>query len=351
MTTVTDRSATTQGLPGRGSAAAATKPKWAGRSRAERSAPARSTAGALACGGVVMEARPSKPRTVFPIIAALAVTAAASWALSGAGSAIGASGPAGTGGPGAAGAADSPAPAGAETGGAVVLELFTSQGCSTCPPADLLLSDLGRDGSAGPVVPLAFHVDYWDRLGWSDPFSSRRWSERQEGYARALGKDNVATPQLVIDGRAECVGSRRDEVLRKIAEARAQQSAARVDLSLGAIAGSGAHSKLRVKVSVLMLRQAAGADPDVWVALTQSGLSTEVKSGENASRTLRDDFVVRRLQKALTVSRRAGSRREAELDLALDPAWPPATLMVAAFAQDPRSRAIIGAAASHVAQP
>jgi hypothetical protein len=317
MTTITDSSATTQVPPGCGSAVAVTKPKW----------------------------------VVFPVIAALAVAAAASWALAGTGSALGAPGQAGPGGTGAAGVADSPAPAGEETGGAVVLELFTSQGCSTCPPADVLLSDLGRDGSAGPVVPLAFHVDYWDRLGWSDPFSSRRWSERQEEYARALGKTNLATPQLVIDGRAECIGSRRDEVLRKIAEARAQQPAARVDLSLGAMAGSGAHPKLRVKVSVQMLRQAASADPDVWVALTQSGLSTEVKSGENAAKTLHDDFVVRRLQKALTLSKRAGAKREAELDLALEPAWSPATLIVAAFVQDPTSRAIIGAAAARVAQP
>ena len=80
----------------------------------------------------------------------------------------------------------------------VVLELFTSQGCSSCPPADELLTELGKHDD---VIALAFHVDYWNHLGWRDPFSSRSWSRRQERYAAALFRGRVYTPQIVVDGR------------------------------------------------------------------------------------------------------------------------------------------------------
>ena len=297
-----------------------------------------------------MEVRVSKLRPLRLLIPALVLAAAAGSPLAGMhGGAVQAA-PAGPGGGTGAAAGPSVAPAaGAEAGGPVVLELFTSQGCSTCPPADRLLSELGRDGSAGQLVPLSFHVDYWDRLGWSDPFSSSRWSQRQQQYAHALSGDRLATPQLVIDGRSQSVGSKRDEVLRQIAAARARRPAAAVDLAMDAPGRAGARSRLRVKVSVRVLEQTASRDLDLWVALTQSGLVTEVKGGENAAATLHDDFVVRRLEKAFTVRGRAGEQRSKELDLALDPSWPLADLAVTAFVQDPASLVIVGAARSPVA--
>jgi hypothetical protein len=248
-----------------------------------------------------------------------------------------------------AGGQSVPPVAGAEGGAPVVLELFTSQGCSTCPPADHLLSELGRGGSAGQVIPLAFHVDYWDRQGWTDPFDSPQWSQRQQRYAHALTGDRLATPQLVIDGHGTSVGSKRDEVLSKIAEARTQPPATAVDVAVVDAPRGGSHPRLRVKVGVRVLQQTSSRDLDLWVALTQSGLVTEVKGGENAKATLRDDFVVRRLEKAFTVRGRAGEQRTKELDLALDPSWPLADLEVAAFAQDPSSLVIVGAARSPVA--
>jgi hypothetical protein len=248
-----------------------------------------------------------------------------------------------------AGGQSVPPAAGAEGGAPVVLELFTSQGCSTCPPADRLLSELGRGVAAGQVIPLVFHVDYWDRLGWTDPFDSPQWSQRQQRYAHALTGDRLATPQLVIDGHGACVGSKRDEVLSKIAEARTQPAAAAVELTIGNTGRGGAHPRLRVKVGVRVLQQTSSRDLDLWVALTQSGLVTQVKGGENATATLHDDFVVRRFEKAFTVRGRAGEQRTKELDLALDPSWPLADLEVAAFVQDPSSLVIVGAARSPVA--
>src|SRR5271154_1846162 len=103
-------------------------------------------------------------------------------------------------------------------GGAVVLELFTSEGCSSCPPADALLSDLGS--STKGVIPLAYHVDYWNHLGWSDPFSSHQWSERQSEYAQAMNLDGEYTPQMVISGRWQCAGSDGGSIAHAVAAAR-----------------------------------------------------------------------------------------------------------------------------------
>src|SRR5437764_14523810 len=83
----------------------------------------------------------------------------------------------------------------------VVVELFTSQGCSSCPPADQLVSEIAHDASLrGRVIPLTFHVDYWDRLGWRDPFSSAEWSRRQYAYVHALHVNSAYTPQIVVGG-------------------------------------------------------------------------------------------------------------------------------------------------------
>jgi hypothetical protein len=101
----------------------------------------------------------------------------------------------------------------------VVVELFTSQGCSSCPPADALLGELARRGD---VLALGFHISYWDGLGWRDPFSSQSSTDRQRAYARLLGTGQVYTPQMVVDGRREMVGSDRAAVLAALRDARPQ---------------------------------------------------------------------------------------------------------------------------------
>nr|MBA3539690.1 DUF1223 domain-containing protein [Deltaproteobacteria bacterium] len=96
--------------------------------------------------------------------------------------------------------------------GPLVLELFTSQGCSSCPPADRLLSTLAKQGEVAgrPLAPLAFHVDYWDGLGWADPHARAAWTQRQHAYSDALGDNRVYTPELVVGGAVGVVGSQRD---------------------------------------------------------------------------------------------------------------------------------------------
>lgn len=101
----------------------------------------------------------------------------------------------------------------------VVVELFTSQGCSSCPPAEQVLLEL--DAQQTGVFALGFHVDYWDRLGWKDPYSSRMATDRQQGYQRLIGSEQIYTPQMVVDGRLDALGSDREAVTAALRQARA----------------------------------------------------------------------------------------------------------------------------------
>jgi len=231
-------------------------------------------------------------------------------------------------------------------GGPVVLELFTSQGCSSCPPADRLLSQLGSDPKlAGRVIPLAFHVDYWDHIGWRDPFDSARWSQRQQGYAKAFRSNRIYTPQLVVNGRTECVGSQPGEVRQRLSDALAAPSAGRVILAVDPPTADG---RLRVKVGAKLAKTVAKGDLDLWVAIWETGLVTEVGAGENARRTLHNDYVVRRLEKALVLPGTAGAERSGEIVLGVDKRWKTDQLGVAAFLQDPATFQIHGAASKTV---
>jgi hypothetical protein len=228
-----------------------------------------------------------------------------------------------------------------------VVELFTSQGCSSCPPADRLLSKLAQDARyQGKVIPLSFHVDYWNSIGWTDPFSSARWSDRQKAYAgRVFHSNRIYTPQVVVNGRAECVGNSEGEVLRRISDALAAEPAGRVSLALHPVTPDG---HLRVKVGAKLARAAGAGDLDLWVAVYQSHLSTEVQAGENASRLLKNDRVVRRLEKACTLPAAAGAEKTGEVVLGIDKRWKTEDLGVAAFLQDPATLAIQGATAREV---
>jgi hypothetical protein len=194
--------------------------------------------------------------------------------------------------------------------GPVVIELFTSQGCSSCPPADRWLASLRPGAIVGgrPVIPLAFHVDTWNDLGWADPFSAAAWTERQDGYARALGGRGPYTPEIVVAGRADAVGSNRGAVSRLIAAA---PPTAALDATL---TREGAR---------LLVRATAPAGAAAWAAVVEDGLITEVHAGENRGEELRDDHIVRAL-----VRIDGGEAR-----VAIDPAWGP--VRVVAFAQTP----------------
>jgi hypothetical protein len=160
----------------------------------------------------------------------------------------------------------------------IVVELFTSEGCSSCPPADALLAELA---SRPDVLALSFHVDYWDRLGWKDPFSSRKATERQNRYATLLDLATVYTPQIVVDGKWQAVGSDRADVERALDRARRDRRDVPVTLALD-------HGQAQVKL---------GPDGDGAAAILLIGFDrrhvTAVKRGENSGRTLAHVDVVR----------------------------------------------------------
>jgi hypothetical protein len=190
----------------------------------------------------------------------------------------------------------------------------------------------------GRVIPLAFHVDYWNRGGWTDPFSSHRWSERQGAYARKFHLEGPYTPQAVIDGSLEMVGSREDKVRAAIASDATKPSAA-VAVRLAPEA-----ARVRVEVDVDRPEALRRKKLDLMVAIYETGLSTAVERGENGGRTLRDDVVVRALTRAARISAGPGQAR-ATAEIALDKGWNRGGLGVAAFLQDPWSLEICGATA------
>ena len=172
----------------------------------------------------------------------------------------------------------------------VLVELYTSQGCSSCPPADALLRELVRRQpvAGATVVPLSLHVDYWNRLGWSDPWSDELFGARQMLYADAEGRRY--TPQMVVDGSRRFIGSSRAKAREAIAEA-GRRSKVRLDVRADQLGGG----RLRVAVSGEGI---AAGDGEVLVhlALTRSSAANEVRRGENAGRRLEHVAVVRRLR-------------------------------------------------------
>lgn len=216
---------------------------------------------------------------------------------------------------------------------AVLVELFTSQGCSSCPPADHLLSQLGREAG---VIPLAYHVDYWNYIGWTDPFSSPEWSKRQRAYAAAMRSDQVYTPQVVIDGRIHVVGSDERKVRKAIAEAMARPSNGQIQLVSVNWLETAAEIEIRAKNS------APGA-AEVIVEVTEGGLTTKVDRGENAGRGLANDHVVRKLIRAFLLE--PGAEKITRVTIPIDPRSKRDRLRAVAFLQDRKSLEVLGTTA------
>ena len=238
---------------------------------------------------------------------------------------------------------EEPTETGASQAAPVVLELFTSQGCSSCPPADRLLSELGwAEGQRSQVIPLAYHVDYWNDLGWQDPFSQPRWSQRQRDYARAFGLGQVYTPQLVVNGRNQCAGSNDRQIRKYLDASRTQPVDGRLTLSANPLQSGGRQVPLHITAE--RSSRLLGKTLQVMVAVFENDQVTEVRRGENAGRMLRNDFVVRELRPAFSMPENAARVQEGSLVLELDAGWNTARLGIAAFLQDPDSMAMYGGA-------
>lgn len=183
-------------------------------------------------------------------------------------------------------------------GGAVVVELFSSQGCATSPEAELLFSRVGRGdfNLEVPVILLAYHVDYWDYMGWKDPFGSSQWTVRQKAYVEALNLDTMFTPQVVVQGQAQCVANEQDALLSCIASAPRYAAP-----TFQATFERPSPDSLQVSLTGALRNKVDNHGADIMVALYESGLVTDCPNGANKGRVLANDFVVRRLQKLSTV--------------------------------------------------
>lgn len=182
----------------------------------------------------------------------------------------------------------------------VVVELFTSQGCSSCPPADELLHRIAADPKLrGKVIPLAYHVDYWNHLGWRDPFSSHDWSERQGEYVRAMKLSSAYTPQVVVNGSRQMVGSNASALYGAIAEELRRKPAGDVRVSIE-------------RSQAVVHAQAAGAGLELVIVTFENGAAaTRVARGENGGRTLTNDAIVRTLTRVSAPAGRAVEKRVA----------------------------------------
>jgi hypothetical protein len=229
------------------------------------------------------------------------------------------------------------------------VELFTSEGCSSCPPADQLLMELDQAHwlANAEVIVLSEHVDYWNRLGWVDPFSSSQFSDRQKGYAACFAQAGIYTPQMVVDGHEELVGSDRTHALRAIADA-ARQPKANVVLAIAprTQAVTGGQIGLTVRVEGLPGLPPHGPS-DVFLAITESRLHSQILRGENSGRGLDHTAVVR----SLTALGGAEGNKvfSAAPVVSIEPSWKRANLKAVVFVQELRSGRVLGVAALSLA--
>ncbi len=232
----------------------------------------------------------------------------------------------------------------------VIVELFTSEGCSSCPPADAVLSRLDRTQpvAGAEVIPLALHVDYWNYLGWSDPFSSHDFSARQSEYADAYGKDGVYTPQMIVDGVTEFPGGNGSRAADAIAKA---ASAPKAETQITRAARQPAEG-VRLTVSLKNIPKLTDGDAAyVLLAVTENNLSTDVARGENAGRRLAHVGVVRSLTTVGNLADARGGAFDAEAVVLLKKNWRRENLRAVVFAQERGSRRILAAASASLAEP
>jgi len=212
---------------------------------------------------------------------------------------------------------------------AVLVELFTSEGCSSCPPADRVLSRLEKEQSNADaqIITLAFHVDYWNYLGWKDEFSQKHFSDRQNGYAARFNMDSIYTPQMVVDGETQFVGSNLGTAQKAITDS-AKNQKANVEIS-------NASDKIKVKISDLP----AHDESYVWLAVAEDDLKTNVRRGENVGKTLDHVSVVREMILIGNLLP-AAKTFESETALQFNSAWKKENLKFVVFVQGKDSKKV-----------
>lgn len=212
----------------------------------------------------------------------------------------------------------------------VLVELFTSEGCSSCPPADreLILLEKQQPVNNADAVTLEFHVDYWDGPSWKDAFSSAMFTRRQEEYTTAFSNGSNYTPQMIVDGRSEFVGSDLDKANRTI-ERSASEPMGRIDPKING-------TSIKISISNLPAHDQA----TVFLATAEDGLVSDVTGGENAGEKLSHTSVVRDLR-AVGVIEKGLDKVEADAEVPQQPEWKKENLRYVVFVQENSTRKVI----------
>jgi hypothetical protein len=229
---------------------------------------------------------------------------------------------------------------------AVLVELFTSEGCSSCPPADKLLQQMAtlQPIPGVEIVPLEEHVDYWNHDGWVDPFSSADLTERQHIYASLIKKDEY-TPELVVDGRSQFLGSNGPEAESAIEKASRDE---KTNVTITPDKAGGKNSP-RFSISVAKLNADTSHDAaEVWIAVTEDGLHSSVSAGENKGREMNHVATLRTLRKIGVADPGKDVSFSGDTDVKLNSHWNVSNLHVTVFVQKKKSREILGVATTKV---
>ena len=228
--------------------------------------------------------------------------------------------------------------AGSEARTPVLVELFTSEGCSSCPPADRFLEKLdGQPVQGAEMIVLSEHVDYWNHIGWKDPYSASFYSQRQSAYANRFGLDSVYTPQMVVDGTSEFVGSNSglaDKAFQKALPV------PKLPVYLFSISGDASNT-LHAHLETGALDASFGSrEADVYVAVALNRAESQVSAGENAGHRLAHVSVVKSLTKVGALKQ--GQVLAQDLQLKLGPGSDSSGLRLIAFVQEPRQGRVLG---------
>lgn len=223
----------------------------------------------------------------------------------------------------------------------VLVELYTSEGCSSCPPADAFLEALLRDQPVAnaQIIPIGFHVDYFNSLGWKDGFSSAVFTARQQSYLPVFGDDKLYTPQIIVDGHDLIEGTAKDQVSRLI-----ESAAARSHLPLSVTARVVADNRIRMTIT-LPASPPNAEKIQLLAAITEDGLSTVVTRGENQGRTLHHMAVARALHGFDSLGARG---MEVVKVVPIGKGWGPKGLKAVIWLQGAKSRRIYGTAVAPV---
>jgi len=216
----------------------------------------------------------------------------------------------------------------------ILVELFTSEGCSSCPPADRLLQQLDQSQpiARAELIVLSEHVDYWNSIGWKDPYSAEFFSKRQGAYASHFHSNSVYTPQMIVDGSAELVGSETAQVNQALEKAR---STTKVAVRLSSVFFDKGTMHARVDVAALP------KPAEVFFVLALNRAESQVASGENSGRHLTHVAVVQHLEKIGSLE--PGKAFTKDIELKLQSGANPANLRAIAFVQEPGPGKVLGA--------